>query len=116
MRSSPLTRRVRRGSWPLFVERLEGRVVPSFFAARAFDAGSNPDSVAIGDFNGDGIPDLAVANSARLGGSPYSVGVLLGNGDATFQAARHLGAGSRPSSVAVGDVNGDGRLDLYDRA
>jgi len=34
----------------------------SFFAARTFGAGSNPDSVAVGDFNGDGKPDLAVAN------------------------------------------------------
>jgi hypothetical protein len=40
------------------------------------------------------------------------VSVLLGNGDGTFQAARSVGAGSHPYSVAVGDFNGDGIPDL----
>jgi len=65
----------------------------------------------VGDFNGDGIQDLAVANA----GSPIDLGnvsVLLGNGDGTFQPAQNFGAGSGPSSVAVGDFNGDGKLDL----
>jgi hypothetical protein len=63
--------------------------------------------VAVGDFNGDGKPDLAVANS-----SSNNVGVLLGNGDGTFQAAVHYAVGSGPRSVAVGDFNGDGKPDL----
>ena len=41
-----------------------------------------------------------------------SVSVLLGNGDGSFQAAQNFGAGSAPSSVAVGDFNSDGALDL----
>jgi hypothetical protein len=45
---------------------LESRVVPSFIAARSFDAGKQPVSVAVGDFNGDGIPDLAVADPPWL--------------------------------------------------
>lgn len=40
------------------------------------------------------------------------VSVLLGNSDGTFQAARSFPAGSGPVSVAVGDFDGDGRLDL----
>jgi hypothetical protein len=75
--------------------------------ARNFAAGTLPESVAVGDFNGDGIPDLAVANEAS-----NNVSVLLGNGDGTFQAARNFYAGLRPRSVAVGDVNADGKLDL----
>ncbi len=64
-------------------------------------------NVAVGDFNGDGKADLVVANSLR-----NNVGVLLGNGDGTFQAAVNYGAGITPESVAVGDFNGDGRADL----
>ena len=79
----------------------------SFQAAQNFGAGSFPQSVAVGDFNGDGKFDLAVANSGS-----NNVSVLLGNGDGSFQAARSFGAGSTPRSVAVGDFNGDGVQDL----
>jgi FG-GAP-like repeat/PASTA domain/FG-GAP repeat len=65
------------------------------------------DSVAIGDLNGDGAPDLATAND--LG---YSVSVLLNKGDGSFQPKRDFEYGSRPRSVAIGDLNGDGKLDL----
>jgi hypothetical protein len=63
--------------------------------------------VAVGDFNGDGLLDLAVANVGT-----NSVSVLRGNGDGSFQAARSFAAGSSPRSVAVADFNGDGLLDL----
>ena len=79
----------------------------SFVARRDFDAGSRPSSVAVGDFNGDGVPDLAVANA-----SSNNVSVLLGYGDGSFQAARSFGVGTNPRSVAVGDFNGDGLPDL----
>jgi len=64
-------------------------------------------SVAVGDFNGDGAEDLAVASS-----SAGTVSVLLGNGDGSFQAAQNFGVGGSPVSVAVGDFNGDGKFDL----
>jgi hypothetical protein len=63
--------------------------------------------VAVGDFDGDGKPDLAVANFGS-----NNVSVLLGNGDGSFQAAQNFGVGSSPYSVAVGDFNGDGVQDL----
>ncbi len=79
----------------------------TFQAAREFGAGLGPNSVAVGDFNGDGVPDLAVANQGS-----NNVSVLLGNGDGSFQGAPNFRAGDRPQSVAVGDFNGDGMLDL----
>ena len=69
--------------------------------------GHYPMSVAVGDFNGDGKADLAVANC-----DSNNVSVLLGNGNGTFQAAVNYAAGTYPSSVAVGDFNGDGKADL----
>src|SRR5712692_12060531 len=72
----------------------------SFIARRNFDAGTNPHSVVVGDFNGDGVRDLAATNSA-------DVSVLLGNGDGSFQAALNFTAGSYPRSLVVGDFNGD---------
>jgi hypothetical protein len=79
----------------------------SFRVAPSFGVGSSPRSVVTGDFNGDGLVDLAVANYAD-----NTVGVLLGNGDGSFQPARTFSAGSGPVSLAMGDFNGDGVLDL----
>ena len=79
----------------------------TFGAATNFAAGRRPASVAIGDLNGDGKLDLAVANS-----DSNNVSVLLGNGNGTFGAATNFAAGSEPRSVAIGDLNGDGKLDL----
>ena len=64
-------------------------------------------SVAIGDVNGDGKLDLAVANY-----SSSTVSVLLGNGTGSFGTRTDFATGSGPYSVAIGDVNGDGKPDL----
>ena len=69
---------------------------------------SAPISVAVGDFNLDGKPDLAAATS------PNHVTILMGNGVGGFvePAGSPLGAGAGPFSVAVGDFNLDGKPDL----
>jgi hypothetical protein len=79
----------------------------TFQITRTFPAGFDPVAVAVGDFNGDGVLDLAVANLNAL-----DVSVLLGNGDGTFQNAVNFGVSSNPISLAVGDFNGDGRSDV----
>jgi hypothetical protein len=89
----------------------------TFKAAVTYDSGgSDPLSVAVADVNGDGKLDLVVANvcvSSQNCSTNSVVGVLLGNGDGTFQAAVNYGSGGcEPTSVAVADVNGDGRPDL----
>jgi hypothetical protein len=72
-------------------------------------AGSGPVSVAIADVNGDGRLDALTANSGNS-----TLGVLLGDGKGGFTLQANspsTGTGSRPQSVAIADVNGDGRLD-----
>ncbi len=74
--------------------------------------GTNPLSVAIGDFNGDGKPDLAVANNPLNGGTT-SIGIFLGDGKGGFSAGTAVTAGlSSPYAVTAGDFNGDGKTDL----
>src|SRR5216684_615045 len=94
-------------AWSVLVAAAAQAQDVSFEEARNFGAGTGPLSVAVGDFNRDGLPDLAVANA-----SSQDVSVLLGNGDGTFQTARNFATGPRPVSVVVGDFNGDGVEDL----
>jgi hypothetical protein len=87
----------------------------TFEPAASYDSGGyQAVSVALGDVNGDGNPDLVVANEfCTLNCENGSVSVLLGNGDGTFQAAVSYSSGGYAAySVAMGDVNGDGKPDL----
>ena len=69
--------------------------------------------VTVGDFNADSRLDLAVINGGEWAGTFHSsVGVLLGNGEGTFQPYVEYETGGLPTSVAVGDFNGDRKLDL----
>jgi sugar lactone lactonase YvrE len=70
----------------------------------------SPAGIAVGDFNGDGILDLAIANYG--GNSNNAVTILVGNGDGTFKPAALYGSGINNRSVVLGDFNGDGVVDV----
>jgi hypothetical protein len=91
----------------LNLEALEDRALPSLAAPISYPTAhlAGAQTVAVGDVNGDGVPDLVAAN---LGAGA----VFLGNGDGTFQPAVTVPAGPNPFAVAVGDLTGDGRLDI----
>jgi hypothetical protein len=76
-----------------------------------YAAGVVPQAIAVGDINGDGRADLVVANDG-YGNIPGKVGVLLGQGDGTFGPMKEYGAGVNPFSIALGDFDGDGHLDV----
>jgi len=95
------------GGSPSSVSVAVGKGDGTFQAALTYFAGFGSRSVAVADFNGDGKPDLAVANV-----NSYNFSVFLGKGDGTFQDAVNYGDGSRPVFVAVGDFNGDGKPDI----
>ena len=69
-------------------------------------AALQPEAVVTGDFNQDGIPDLAVASFSG------AVSVMIGNGDGTFRGQVDYVTGAGARGIVTGDFNGDGKLDL----
>src|ERR1019366_823085 len=82
----------------------------SFAAKVDFTTGGNPESVSIGDIDGDGKPDLVLANNASS-----TVSVLRNtstSGTVSFAAKVDFATGASPHSVSIGDIDGDGKSDL----
>jgi len=86
-----------------------GNGAGGFSALTAFrSGGSYPDSIAMGDFNGDGMPDLAAANRGS-----DSLGILLADGVGGFlPASVYHAEGDAPAALAVGDLDADGQPDV----
>jgi len=85
---------------------------PTFTTTNGYLTGAGPGAVAVGDFNGDGRPDIAVANAAS-----NTVSVLLnvtpfGAAIPTFLGQYLFVAGANPAALAVADFDGDGRDDI----
>ena len=90
----------------------------NFAPATSFSSGAYVPVVAVGDFNGDGKQDLALANAGYTTGGwrnpvyvPGNVSILLGDGTGNFGPPSSYITGNR-RSIAVGDFNGDGKQDL----
>ncbi len=84
-----------------------GKTTLSFAPMASPTTGIGPGAVAVGDFNRDGKPDLAVANFQQP-----SVTILLGNGNGTFTAAPTINLAQAQLTITVGDFNADGIPDL----
>ena len=100
---------------PSFVSVLLGNGDGTFQAAVTYPSGANyAAGIAVADVNGDGFPDLLVANERACANCQNgSLDVLLGNGDGTFQpAVGYSSGGNGAMAIAVADVNGDGKPDL----
>ena len=81
--------------------------IPATNGYTAPATGKHPTAVAVGDLNGDGLQDLAIASSGASAAT-----TLFGKGDGTFVAGPTIPAGSALGQLAIADTNGDSRPDI----
>jgi hypothetical protein len=94
------------------ISALLGTGTGTFQAAIHTPGGTRFQAISVTDLNGDGRPDLAVADGGDFGLLNGHVAVFLGNGDGTFQRAGDLLPGTSALGVTAGDLDRDGRIDL----
>ncbi|HEV8237730.1 MAG TPA: FG-GAP-like repeat-containing protein, partial [Thermoanaerobaculia bacterium] len=83
-----------------------------FGPQQAYGVGDSPGDVRIADLDADGIPDVVTANRNTGGGTTRDLSILYGLGAGLLDSYQATTAGTRPTSVAVGDLDGDGHLDV----
>ncbi|OUJ74865.1 FG-GAP-like repeat-containing protein [Hymenobacter crusticola] len=84
----------------------------SFSGTTEVAVGDTPHAVALADVDGDGDLDLLAANYTAGSGNTSTVSVRLNNGLGAFSGTQDVSIGTRPLSIAVGDVDADGDLDF----
>jgi hypothetical protein len=89
-----------------------GRGDGTFGPKMDYEVDYQPQQVALGDLNGDGKLDILAVCYYGSNDVPNVVDVLLGEGDGTFAARKDYATGDEPTFVALGDVDGDGRVDI----
>ncbi|MFO0898019.1 MAG: VCBS repeat-containing protein [Pirellulales bacterium] len=86
---------------------LEGRAMMTFLTPISSPVGGSTAGIAVGDYNSDGLSDMAVVNQTTS-----SINMLLSNGDGSFRAGNVYAAGATVYDAAFGDFNGDGLGDV----
>jgi hypothetical protein len=94
-------------NWGTGLSLLLGTGTGSFGAPIKLTAGSTPSSAIGGDFNGDGLTDMAVTNYYS-----NNISILLGTGNGSFSTPSNFGVGSMPLELVTTDFNGDGKADI----
>lgn len=83
-----------------------------FSGTQNVSVGFNPQEVVLGDVDGDGDLDFVVANHGNVTTASSTVSVRLNDGQGLFNGTQEVEVGPNPNGVVLGDVDGDGDLDL----
>jgi len=98
------------------VNILLGEGAGKFSTAVSYPVWYSPRCIVVADFNNDGKPDIATSNYDESIGLMYdptnSLSILLGDGNGGFGAATHFTVATNMLSIAAGDFNGDGKVDI----
>jgi hypothetical protein len=100
------------GNLTLYLSNYSGDLVSS--TSINYDVNTIPEGIAKGDFNNDGILDIATCNYTNdyNGTINYSVSVYIGSGSGNFNNPIQLPLDAYPINIAISDLNSDGKLDI----